>query len=278
MRHPARLLGVLGVLLGTACGGDGGGTAPTVTAPAPTPPAVAVSFAHDTLTVEEGETLDVEVRYHIDSLANPVSLEISPLNQGTTPEDYELEATNLEIPAGQGVSGSVTLAFRALSDRQISEGDERMALRLVPPTGVRAELGSNLMVTIADGPGVPCQGVRVQASPIIAGTDPRWLTTTLALSRKPNNGRAQFDWAGPYLHDENCHDEECREWWETRSPSLAVNVVEWRIESSSSGTHHSMDVEWYESKTAQLRFRSPDGACSGDPAVTCASSGCELVP
>ena len=275
MSRAARLLGALGALLGAACGGDGGGTAPSVVAPAV--PEVTVSFARNAVTVGEGETADIEVRYRISSLASPVSLMVSPLDQGAAPEDYELSATTLEIPAGQGVSGTAALAFTALSDGRISEGEEVVALRLVPPGGVRAQLGSDLAVTIADGPGVPCPGVAVQASPV-APLDslPQWLTTTLALHREPGAGRVQFDWEGPYIHDEYCDDDACREWWETRSPHFEVNVVEWRVASSSGGTDHSMDIEWFESKTARLRFRSADGACKGEPTVACTSAGCEL--
>ena len=275
MSRAARLLGALGALLGAACGGDGGKAAPSVVAPAV--PEVTVSFARNAVTVGEGETANIEVRYRIDSLASPVSLMVSPLDQGAAPEDYELSATTLEIPAGQGVSGTGTLAFTALSDGRISEGEEVVALRLVPPGGVRAQLGSDLAVTIADGPGVPCAGVSVQASPVTPlDSLPPWLTTTLALHREPGAGRVQFDWEGPFGHDEYCDDDACREWLETRSPFFEVNVVEWRVASSSGGTDHSMDIEWFESKTARLRFRSADGACEGEPTVTCTSAGCEL--
>ena len=244
---------------------------------APAVPEVTVSFARNAVTVGEGETANIEVRYRISSLASPVSLMVSPLDQGAAPEDYELSATTLEIPAGQGVSGTGTLAFTALSDGRISEGEEVVALRLVPPGGVRAQLGSDLAVTIADGPGVPCPGVAVQASPVTPlDSLPPWLTTTLALHREPGAGRVQFDWEGPYIHDEYCDDDACREWWETRSPYFELNVVEWRVASSSGGTAHSMDIEWFESKTARLRFRSADGACEGEPTVACTSAGCEL--
>ena len=275
MSRAARLLGALGALIGAACGSDGGGTAPSVVAPAL--PDVTVSFTRNAVTVGEGETADIEVRYRINSLASPLSLMLSPLDQGAAPEDYELSATSFQIPAGAEGSGTAALAFTALPDGRISEGEEVVALRLVPPGGVRAQLGSDLAVTIADGPGVPCPGVEVQASPVASlDSAPQWLTTTLALHREANSGRVQFDWEGPYIHDEHCDDDACREWWETRSPYFEVNVVEWRVESSSSGTGHSMDIEWFESKTARLRFRSANGACEGEPTVACTSAGCEL--
>ena len=276
MSRAARLLGALGALIGVACGGDGGGTAPSITGPAAS--TVTVSFTRDTVTVKEGETTDIEVAYLVNSLTSPLSLMVSPIAQGAAPGDYELSPTSFEIPAGQGVSGTAALALIALADGRISEGDEGLTLRLVPPRGIRAELGGDLTVTIANAPGAPCPGVEVLASPIVPlDAAPEWLTTTLTLSREPDAGRVQFDWEGPYLHDGNCRDDGCRERWETRSPYLELNVVGWRIESSSGGTRHAMDIEWYEAKTAQLRFRSPDGACEGEPAVVCdPGAGCIL--
>lgn len=275
MRRATGVLGALVALLGAACGGDGGGTAPSVTAPAP--PELTVSFVRDALTVEEGKTADIEVRYRSGSLASPLSVTVFPVGQGASREDYELSATSFEIPAGQGVAGTAALALTALPDNQISEGQEMVFFRLAPPAGIRAQLGANLIVTIADGAGVACPGIRVQASPVAPLDGAPWLTTSLAISREPGAGRVQFDWEGPYLHDANCADDDCREWWETRSPVLELNVVEWRIESSPRGTHHSMDIEWHETKTAQLRFRSPAGACASDQAVSCAYTGCILT-
>ena len=119
-----------------------------------------------------------------------------------------------------------------------------VALRLVPPGGVRAQLGSDLAVTSPTARGSRVRPV--QASPVVPLDFREWLTTTLALHREPGAGRVQFDWEGPYIHDEYCDDDACREWWETRSPHFEVNVVEWRVASSSGGTDHSMDIEWFD--------------------------------
>ena len=274
MSRAARLLGALGALAGAACGGAGG-TAPTLAAPEP--PAVVVSFAQDAVGIQEGETAAIVVNYRINTLASPLSLTVSPLDQGATPEDYELSATSFEIPAGQGVTGTAELSLIALPDNHIAEGEEVVGLRLLPPGGVRAQLDQNLEITIADAPGVPCPGVQVQGSRIVRLESARqYLTTTVALSRDPAAGRVGFNWEGPYLHDEYCDDDECREFYEARSPVLEVNVVEWRIESSSGSTTHSMDIEWRASKAARLRFRSGEGGCTGEPTVVCGDTGCTL--
>lgn len=195
MSRAARVPGALVALLGVGCGGDGGGTAPAVTAPAP--PEVTLSFVRNALTVEEGETAEIEVRYSVGSLASPLSVALFPVGQGASREDYELSATSFEIPAGQGVSGTAALGLTALPDEQISEGEELLLLRLAPPGGTRAQLGANLTVTIADGPGVACPGLRVQATPVAPLGGVPWLTTSLAISREPGAGRVQFDWEGP---------------------------------------------------------------------------------
>ena len=87
-----------------------------------------------------------------------------------------------------------------------------------------------------------------------------------------------FDWEGPYGHDEGCDDDDCREWWETRSPEIEVNLVEWRIESATGSTNHILSIEWRRDKEASLRFHSPEGDCADEPAVSCAEMGCESLP
>ena len=273
MKLIGRLVGAIGVLAGAACGG--GGTAPTVTTPEP--PAVVVTFASDAVNLKEGETVEITVRYRINNLSSPLSLAISPLDRGAAPEDYELSATTFDIPAGQGVTGTAAMSLIALEDNQIAEGEEVVALRLLPPGGIRAQLDQSLEVTIGDVGASPCAGVRVLATPIEPiETSRNYRRTTLELTQGREAGAVWFDWEGPYLHDEYCDDDDCRTRWENRFPILEVNLVEWRMESSSSGTEDFLEIEWFESKTARLRFRSADGACEGEPTVACTSAGCEL--
>lgn len=274
MRPSGRLVAAIGVLGVAACGGDG--SAPTVAAPQP--PAVVVTFASDAVGVSEGDTADIAVRYRINSLSEPLALTVSPLGQGAGPEDYELSATTFDIPAGQGVTGTATISLTALVDDQIAEGEEVVALRLVPPGGVRAELDQNLEVRIADAGASPCAGIQVVATRIEPRAAARhWRRTTLELTQGTDAGAVWLDWGGPYLYDENCNDAECRmRWEEERFPILEANLVEWRMESSAAATTDILQIEWYESKTLRFGFRSSDGTCEGQPTVACTAGGCEL--
>jgi hypothetical protein len=239
---------------------------------------VTVSFVEDTVTVAEGETAEIGIRYQVASLASPLRLMVSPLDRNTLPADYELSASGIEIPAGRGTSGTRALSLSALADDDIAEGNEALSLRLVFPAGTQAQLGRDLAVTIADAGGAPCTGIRVRATPITPlGAVPRWVTTSLTVSQDTDAGSVWFEWEGPYLHGEECVDDDCREWWESRSPELEVNLVEWRIESSVSSTDHVLEIDWRRDKTAGLRFHSPEGNCAGEPAVACTETGCELT-
>ena len=277
MKLLGTLLAGLGILALAACGGDGAPPARAPTVAAPELPAVVVTFVSDTLRVEEGETVEITVQYRINSLPAALSLEVSPLNEGADPEDYELSATTFEIPAGQGATGTAAISLTALQDTRIAEGDEAVELRLVPPAGIRAELDGNLEVTIADAGASPCSGVRVVATPVEPVPDsPDYLRTTLELARDAEAGAAWLDWGAPYYNGEYCDDDDCREWWEKSSPILEVNLVEWRMESSTDGTSDLLDIEWHDSNTLRFGFRSADGACEGAPAVVCTDAGCEF--
>ena len=277
MKLLGRLLAGLGVLAIAACGGDGSAPAPAPTVAAPRLPAVAVTFVSDTVRVEEGETVEITVRYRINNLPAPLSLAVSPLDDGAGPEDYELSATTFEIPAGQNVTGTAAISITALADTRISEGEEALELRLVPPAGIRAELDHNLEVTIADAGAVPCAGARVVATPVepVEASPDHW-RTTLELAQDAEAGAVWLDWGAPYYNGEYCDDDDCRTWWEKSSPILEVNLVEWRMESSPGGTSDLLDIEWRDSNTLRFGFRSSDGACEGDPTVTCTGTNCEL--
>ncbi len=274
MKLSGRLLAAIGVLAVAACRGDGAGT----TVAAPQPPAVVVTFAADTVHVEEGETAEIEVRYRINTLSTPLSVAVSPLGLGAAPEDYELSENTFDIPAGQGVTGTAAITLTALVDNQIAEGEEAVGLRLQPPGGVRAQLGPNLEVRIADVGASPCAGVQVVATRIAAlATARNFRRTRLELTQGTETGAVWFDWGGPYLRDEYCDDDDCRTAWEElRFPILEVNLVEWRMESSPGGTSDLLDIEWHDSNTLRFGFRSSDGACEGEPTVVCTSVGCEL--
>ena len=221
--------------------------------------------------------MEITLQYRINTLSAALSLGVSPLNQGAVPEDYELSAVTFDIPAGEDVTGTATISLTALVDNQIAEGEEVVTLRLLQPRDVRAELDQSLKVTIADVGASPCTGVRVLATPVEPVETARgYRTTTLEVTHGTEAGAVWFDWNGPYLHNENCDDADCRMAWEDRFPILEVNLVEWWMESSASGTTDILEIEWFGSKTLGFGFRSAGGECEGGPTVVCMSAGCEL--
>ena len=197
---------------------------------------------------------------------------------GPLRDDYELSSNTFDIPAGQGVTGTATISLTALVDNEIAEGEESVGLRLQPPGGVRAQLGPDLEVRIADVGASPCAGVQVVATRIESlETARNYRRTRLELTQGTEAGAVWFDWGGPYLYDEYCDDDDCRTAWdEDRFPILEVNLVEWRMESSAGRTSDLLDIEWHESNTLRFGFRSAEGACEGEPAVVCTGAGCEL--
>lgn len=267
-------LGAVLWLLTVGCGADGGvgGTAPNL-APTP-PPAVTVSFLEDAITVSEGETVEVAVRYQVNELASPLALTISPLDKDTAPEDYELSAMSFEIPSGRGVSGTAALSFTALLDEWVAEGDEKMSIRLVQPQGVRATLDQNLEVTIAESGGNPCSGLAVVGTPPEEREIARWRVhaTTLALSVAAHAADVVvFDWESPYFHDAES------EWWVGVSPALEASAVEWEVESLSNVTRHAIRVQWERGQVLRLRFRSAEGTCDYQrDELVCDVAGCIL--
>ena len=83
------------------------------------------------------------------------------------------------------------------------------------------------------------------------------------MRQRMDAARVWLEWEGPYNIDR-------------QPPVFEMTVVEWRIESSADSIDQSMDLEWHESNVVRLRFRSPDGACEGEPTVVCNDAGCEL--
>jgi len=249
----------------------GGPTTPPV-------PAFVVAFASDTLRVGEGETVEVAIRYQVNDLTAPLALAVSPLDLGVGPTDYDLSATTFEIPAGQSITGTAALSVTALVDDQIAEGEEILGLRMVPPEGIRAQLDQNLEIAIVDVGALPCPGVRIVAVPVEPlASAPNWRQTTIELQQTIENDPAWIEWGGPFRHDENCDDEDCRTAWEVRTPILEVNLVDWWIEASAAGTKDFLQVEWFSSKTLRFGVRSSDGVCDRAPGVVCHTRGCELV-
>ena len=135
------------------CGEGGGATAPgTPGGPAPPPPVAAVvTFGVASAEVFEGDTASLPVRYEARSLAAPWRLRVSPLPGAAQSADFSLPNAFVEIPAGAGATGTVSLELTALADDEFEEGTETLSLRFVPDPSVNAQLGADLPVSIREG-------------------------------------------------------------------------------------------------------------------------------
>ncbi len=133
--------------------GDGGGTTAsrTPTAPAPNPVAAVVSFGAASAEAYEGDTVSIPIRYEARSLAATWRLRVSPLPGTAESADFSLPNPIVEIPAGSGTSGEVTLDLTALPDDHFEEGTETLFLRFVPDPAVNAQLGGDLQVSLREG-------------------------------------------------------------------------------------------------------------------------------
>lgn len=135
------------------CGEGGGATAPgTPGGPAPPPPiAAVVAFGVASAEVYEGDTASLPIRYEARSLAAPWRLRVSPLPGAAQSADFSLPNAVVEIPAGSGTTGTVSLELTALADDEFEEGAETLSLRFVPDPSVNAQLGADLPVSIREG-------------------------------------------------------------------------------------------------------------------------------
>lgn len=287
MNHVVRGAVLAAALAAAACGSETSSTPAAPPAQPPPSPPLTISFAEEAIRAREGDTIEIGLRWEIRELANPLQLEVSPLGMTAEADDYVFPANTVTIPAGSATTGAATLSLTAVSDRQIGEGDETLALRLAPPAGVAAELGRNLEITISEAGGSPCPGVRISAIPIArlpAGSnrdDSERLGTTLDMHLGESARSVRLDWTGPYLDpaapcESQDDDYPCSLlFW----PSLRVSPTAWRVESAADGVRHSLGLEWPETEHTGLRFRSgPDGGCVGAPEIRCDAGGCDLLP
>lgn len=123
----------------------------------------------------------------------------------------------------------------------------------------------------------PCLGIELEAAPVTRPTHAAgFLTTRLELRQQSAEGLVWVEWERPY-GSPNCGDQECRDWFATRSPIAEVRPLAWRIVSSGGMTAHVMDIEWSAVEQLGLRLRSPDDrACDTEPVVVCTHTGCEV--
>ena len=151
MNGLTRLAIVLAVFLTAACEEDPG-PAPTAPPPPPPPPApeINVSFEGASVRVPEGETRDITVSYEASNLPGSLEVGISALDLETSSDDYTFSPASITVSGGASSSGTGVISFSASADNRLAEGDERVALRLVPAAEVTTNAGPDLEVVVAD--------------------------------------------------------------------------------------------------------------------------------
>ena len=263
----------------TSAGGDSPASNAVVATTGEVIAVTTLEFVEETVTIREGETRAVGIRYRIAELAAPLPVRISVLPSDAGPTDYELSEGRFEIPAGSGVNGSVEVSLGAQTDRAFAEGDEELLLRLVAGTGARAEVGADLRVVIADAPVSPCDGV------VLGGTPPEptetpadRIRTSLTSEWGRNADGVTMEWVGPYGRRHELDDVERHHNYTPDAapypPQPDFHVESWRVVPGASSTTHLMEVHWSSGVDLELMFR-----CEARQVVAvCRRQGCELAP
>ena len=262
------------------CNEQGGAPAPSTPTPASS---LSVSFVGSAFGLVEGETADIPVRWS--GAAGALRVGVLAQNQTTSDDDYELLSAGFEIPASSA-SGTAAVSLRALEDALFAEGDEIVSVRLVAPSGSAVEVGGSIEVRIEDAGVSPCAGIRISAEPPslhnLWEEDATEQPSETAMTRftvvsGPGSEAISLDWIGPY------RDYDLRSWNPTfrrrnvnSSTLLHTVIAEWSLDADASTVRHEMDLEWLAELEIGLRFRSADGACTGEPVAACTGAGCEL--
>ena len=237
---------------------------------APPPPDVTVSFERSRLEVPEGETAEIRIRYQVRSLTAPWQLAISPLGVSASADDFAVSATEIEIPAGQGVSGEASLELAAAPDGLFDEGDETVAIRFVPGGGVNARLGGDIEVVIHDAGVSPCPGASVVATPPEPGGPAmvfveRSFTFGVSEAGQP----VAMEFLGPYTPTIGGGGGGLP----ARNANFAANIAAWEMEADGGTIRHTVRIqirrEAFGDPDLLLAFRGegcdPHGvACSAD--------------
>lgn len=242
-----------------------------------------VSFVDEEVTVAEGTTVDVAIRYEVRNLAEPLGLAVSPLLMTLSEDDLLLEDTAFGVPAGRGLAGEVSLRLMAPEDNLFAEADETGSLRFVPPDPamVSVRLGVDLDFMVREAGVSPCPGVRLRAQPPAPsedvqnrlGAERRHLFSAVTVELDESVKGVSLVIRAPY------------HWWDEAmqffQPIAAVRVAEWRRETADDGVRHQFDLEWPD----EAWFEDPDfefglvgGPCSGDSTAVCRAGECELTP
>ena len=262
----------------TSAGGDSPASNAVVATTGEVIAVTTLEFVEETVTIREGETRAIGIRYRIAELAAPLPVRISVLPSDAGPADYELSEGRFEVPAGSGVNGSVEVSLGAQTDRAFAEGDEELLLRLVAGTGARAEVGADLRVVIADVPVSPCAGVVLGGTPPEPTETAGRIRTSLTSEWSRSADGVTMAWANPYgrrlewLGDDGLgqYADEA----EPLPPQPDFHVESWRIVPGASSTTHLMDVQWSSGLDLELMF----GCDARQVVAVCRRQGCELAP
>ena len=274
----------MGVLL-AGCGDGGTSTAPgsTPTAPPqPQPPPQAVgpvaelTFATPEVRLREGATAQVEIRYSIRELAQPLPIRLTP-GPGSTASRNDLSLPEIagKLPAGAGLEGNLTFPIEAVPDPSFAEGDEVIRLDFVRPDTQEWALGPGLSVVIEDAPATPCPGFQVIATPpVAAGEQELTGVTKLSVTSDATIPDLRFAFRS-YLNVD----------WAEPDP-LNMNVTAWLVQETAGAVHHEMDVEWWLGGFTEdgldvfadnhLRLAFAGGACGPATTAVCSLDGCAV--
>ena len=250
---------VLLPLICIACG-DGGGTpttsippSPPVSPPVPPlPPPPTPTGLHVSTTTPDSITwrwiaVEGATAYEVQLSADEVFDDTDAI---VTTTEASYTATGLSAESGRH------LRVRAVA----GTGNERIrsdwsahvvGITLAPP--LPREIGS------------PCPGVMVRGEP--PERDDFVVRATLLIDWESGSGGG-FDWVGPY------HDDRPEE---GLSPTLEINVAEWRVETVEGFIRHTLEIEWPAFLESSLQFRSGNGGCVL-PVLACSATVCELRP
>ena len=257
--------------------GCGGGASPaTPPAPAPPPPAVTVSFEPGPIDVREGQTTEIRVIYQVRTLDAPWQLAISTLPVTASAGDFELATANIEIPAGQGVSGEASVELAAVEDVQFDEGDETVAVRFVPGGGVNAQLGADLEVRIRDAGVTPCPGLVVAAtSPAPGGPADVYVSRSFTFQVAEAHPALAMEFVGPYIEPLVDFGADLLGY----NTNFALNIAAWEFTIAGDSVEHTVDIQMrrdaFRDPNLELAFHG--GGCDA-VGVACSTEGCGLKP
>ena len=277
-----------GVLL-AACGDGGTTTAPgstptTPTQPQPPPqpvgPVPELMFATSEVRLREGALAQIEIRYSIPELAQPLPIRLAPGPGSTaTLADLSLPEIAGELPAGAGLVGSLTFPLEAVSDLLFAEGDELIRLDFVRPDTRGWALGAGLSVVVEDAPATPCPGFKVKATPPVAAGDLE-LSGTTRLTVTVDSAASDLRFAFR-SHMTGLWPES----WLEPDP-LNMNVTGWEVHETTGGVHHELDVEWWlggftpedlhSFADNYLRLAFAGGTCGTATTAVCSLEGCAV--